>query len=412
MDNLRRRNVGSLTGIGKGIAVALAASMIVLSGSISAGATEEVTVELRGPSSSDGSTTIVHVPFSAARTLSDALRTTDIDGYKVLGYRFENAEVVGEFSPLTGIQPEQYLEEFFQTYGTEPQFVAAIVSVPVHVAEAWAGEKNVSGYRDSAEEFVAAPVDAAKLDDLLAGFRDRNPALNGSDPASLPEARSASALAATTWQPTQADIMIFRANSSIVYFQQYYYWDGTTAHTTVMHPDDGWEGEVNIFTARPASQVCGTPGTDPGDYPFAKNYGWTWAALVNTGGGMGTLASAAGAYADYNDDSDPCGKNSMAIGIRTPQAIPSYPSGMQEVMLTIQAPRGLDNTGRIGGVVQAVNETGCFLQPWLSSTDCMGVTSSSAGARPTLGEWRNWTAPPKCWVSMNYGNATPTTYLC
>lgn len=102
----------------------------------------------------------------------------------------------------------------------------------------------------------------------------------------------------------------------------------------------------------------------------------------------------------------------MAIGIRTPQSIPSYPNGMQEVLLFIEAPRGVDTTGRIGGVVQGVNETGCFIQPWLSSTDCMGLTASSAGNRITLGEWRNWIAPNKCWLSLDYGNIAPNQYYC
>lgn len=222
------------------------------------------------------------------------------------------------------------------------------------------------------------------------------------------------ALAATTWKPEQADIQIYRSGIN-VYFGQYYYWDGVNAKTSVMHADDGWEAEVNIRTANPDFQAGARGGPACiGDYksqPFAKNVSWTWSALVNTGTGMNTsFASAAGAYADYNDLSDDCNRNSMAIGIRTPQAIPSYPSGMQEVLLTILAPRGVDDTGRIGGLVQSVNETGCFIQPWLSNTDCMGLTASSSGVRGTLNESRNWIAPDRCWMSFDYGNVDPDIY--
>ena len=134
-------------------------------------------------------------------------------------------------------------------------------------------------------------MDATKVDALLANHRAQNPA----------QEDRATALAATTWKPTQAEIQILR-DGIYVYFGQYYYWDGANAKTTVMHPDDGWEAEVNIFTSNPDFQTGARGGPAcMGDYksqPFAKNVNWNWSALVNTGTGMNTLASAAGAFAD------------------------------------------------------------------------------------------------------------------
>lgn len=199
-----------------------------------------------------------------------------------------------------------------------------------------------------------------------------------------------------------------------MYFSQYYYWDGTNARTGVLHPHYGFEAEVNIRADAATYQGGSRPACPSGykDRPFAKNYGWTWAALVNTGSGMGPMASSVYAYADYNDLSDPCQRNSMAIGFRDPQQIANYPNGRQEVLVTIQAPRGVEDSGRIGGVVQSVNASTCYVVPWMALTDCMGVTSGSQGDRVTLGEWRNWRAPAKCWRSGDYGNTAPVAFLC
>lgn len=352
-------------------------------------------------------TTTISIPFSHAISLVDAVATESVGGYDVVAYEFENAEFTGEFSPLSGVSAEEFVHEISRSLETEPQVVAVRVAVPVEEAKALSRSRSAQTVPTSAAEYVA-PAANPEASEQLRRFREQIPELNGQSPAAAALQRATAK--ASTWKPTQAGISIFRADTSTVYFEQFLYWDGSTASTTAMAADDGWEAEVNVFTSRPDAETCGSG--HPQDYPFAKNYGWSWYALVNTGSGIGPMASSVGAYADYNDNSDPCNRNSIAIGIRTPQAIPAYPSGAQEVMLTVFAPRGLDNTGKIGGVIQAVNETGCVLQPWLSNTDCMGITSSSSGARATLSESRNWTAPPKCWTSSNYGNNAPVAYDC
>lgn len=391
----------------RGLRLSLVASAIlVLTASLAS-----TTPAAAGPGIADSTPALeltrFQVPFESSQSLSEAVVTKSLFGYPVLGYRFENDEIVGEFSPSSEVGVDNYLADFFADYGTAPEVKFAIIEIPVELArklhedEARAPAK--APLRAEAA-FEASPVDPVKIDALLAQFRARNP--------EKPEPRTART--ATTWKPTQADIQVFR-DSIFVDFSQYYYWDGSTARTGVMNSADGWEAEVNIYTSHPDFQGGERGGSQcPGakDRPFAKNYNWTWSALVNTGSGMTTLASAANAYADYNDLQDACNRNSMAIGIRSPQAIPSYPDGMQEVLLNIQALRGQDETGRIGGVVQAVNGTWCSLNPWLSNTDCMGVGQSSSGNRLTLAEWRNWIAPNKCWQSFSYGDVAPDPYYC
>lgn len=359
--------------------------------------------------------TRVEIPLSGPRSLADAVMIKQVSGYPVVAFRFENDEIVGEFAVDGPSRVDEYLRNFFDVYGTQPQIVAAVVVMPVEEAEKRSTQRTVQEVVAPGSIYDAPAVDELKIDALLEGFRANRPDAAATGAV---EARTGSY---STWKPTQAEMQIFRINSSTVYFSQFYWWDGYEAHNTALHPDDGWEGEINIYTNHADYQsgtrggdICGAAGSSSyKDRPFAKNHSWNWFALVNTGGGMGPVASNVGAYADYNDLSDPCNRSSMAIGIRTPQNIPWYAGDYsQEVMLTIQAPRGLDNTGKISGVVQAVNETGCNLAPWLSSTDCMGLTASTAGHRTTLNVSRAWTAPSRCWTSFDYGSATPVSYTC
>ena len=348
-------------------------------------------------------TTRVTIPLESPQSLTDALQITEARGYPVLAYRFENPEIVGEYSPQTGVSPSDYLADFNDRYGTQPEFVSVIIDVPVATAEKWYREGAPKSVAVRGDKFKAAPASSAHIDKLLKENREKNPTPTETAKSSSLE-----------WRPTQAEVQIFRAGSNIVYFSQYYYWDGTNARAAWMDGGYGFEMEVNIRADSSAYQGGLRPFCAGGykEQPFAKNYGWTWAALVNTGSGMTPVSSAVGAYADYNDLSDPCEKNSMAIGFKSPFQLPSYSNGSQEVLVTIQAPRGVENSGYIGGLVQSVSASQCLVAPWMALTDCMGVAGGSVGDRTTLNEARNWRAPNTCWRSFNYGTTAPVSFLC
>ena len=92
------------------------------------------------PESSDArdrlpSTTRVEVPFDSPQRLVDAARSVEFAGYEISAYRFENAEIVGEFSPAGNVSVDEYVDTFVSDYGTEPQIVSAVIEVPLDVAE-------------------------------------------------------------------------------------------------------------------------------------------------------------------------------------------------------------------------------------------------------------------------------------
>jgi hypothetical protein len=140
---------------------------------------------------------------------------------------------------------------------------------------------------------------------------------------------------------------------------------------------------------------------------WAKNYGWNWAVMRSDY--QAANLSSLGAYADYNDLSDSCNRNSIAIGLRYPQNI-EYVNGGYGVMIWVSAPNGYKASSRVGGTVQAVWGGYCDSFPGssMSSTDCMGVTagswpSSAPAFRLTANYNKGWTVPSKCWISTGKG---------
>ncbi|MBS1906612.1 MAG: hypothetical protein JST33_08610 [Actinobacteria bacterium] len=351
--------------------------------------------------------TRVDIPLSAAQTLADAQKIREIDGRAVVAFRFENNEIVGEFAVNGPSSVDQYLSEFDERYGTQPQVVAAVVVMSAEDAkERFNSRKALIGVPVDGDAFVAPPADSAKIDALMT---ERRSDADQVGPAIAPLAETL-----PTWKPNTADIQIKRSGTDKIFISQYYNWNGITAKTANLSADDGFEAEVNAWSWEPTLQSGIRDGCNLGDYkdwPFAKNYNWDWEVLVIGNSGIESAASNVGAYADYNDLSDQCNRNSLAIGLRTPQVLPVRSNGQQDVMFNITAPRGKDDFGGISGLIQPVNGTGCVLAPWLDLTDCMGLTNSENSPRYTLSTDRAWSAPTRCWISSDFGDADPILYI-
>ncbi|MFF2389140.1 hypothetical protein [Agromyces sp. NPDC058104] len=389
----------------------LCAALLLLAGVLQTGVQPAAAAESEGGAPSPE--LYVTVPFAHPVALDQAIKTTRVDGSDVLSYRFENPEVVGEYSPASQT-PAEFLALFREQFGTDPQIAAVVIQRPNIGDIAQSTARAHRPIPTDAPEFRAAPVAI----DSIANIESRNRSWHDAGKAPAPRKAEAT-LASTRWDPDQADIQIFRPNQGSVLFQQYYAWVSLATSPNRVPAHWGLEFEVNIYTNQ---QTGATRPWCSGAYredPFAKNYQWTW--WVSVAGPNGNLAPGAadlGAYADYNDSLDPCNRNSMAIGLANPRAIPIW-SGQTVYQLNavIVAPRGEDETGRIGGNVQAVTTTRCEDLPSMSLTDCMGVVTGvwpgpGDRNRATLSESRNWIAPSKCWLSLNYGSTAPQPYQC
>lgn len=326
--------------------------------------------------------------------------SVEANGGEVVAYRFENDQFVGEYSPQSGVTPTDYLAEMRRELGTAPEVVGYTVSVTPDLAIAYNAESALPLSVGGEPEFKAPAVRAEFFD------QQRKWA---SIVAS--ESDSRAARAAGDWKPDMVSAQIVKQPSGgRIDFSMATLWDSPSTPGYI--PSDyGLEISVELYNNYSSTDLrpfCTNPS--PRDQFFAKNYGWNWYAVDEQ---YGWLAAAV-PYADYNDLSDPCNRNSIAIGLRTPQAIPlAYYNAPYDwaVFFYVDAPPGNQTISRISGDVSLVTEAWCVSYPSYSNTDCMGVAQPGPGApdlhRGFLNFNRQWTAPNKCWSSAAKGNVDP-----
>lgn len=108
---IRRTTIATL------ILAAVIGSMAVAISPASAATTDE------GDATAESRTANVPVLLSAALPLSDAITAGSATDMKIVGYRFENDGVVGEYFPR-GEDPSLFLAQFREDFGMEPRIVS------------------------------------------------------------------------------------------------------------------------------------------------------------------------------------------------------------------------------------------------------------------------------------------------
>lgn len=344
---------------------------------------------------------LITVPFEHSVSLQEAIAATERTTYDVVGFRYDNPGIVGEYYLGSGIAPDEYLKDFTAQYGSAPQVVAAITEQPKDAVS-----KGTKGQKQSAvtlpvevPEFVAPPIGGPAVESLDTFISEQSTEQMAITASSYVAVRD-------SWKPSEVSVMIQNQGSSN-YFEQFAYWPGPSSPANVPY-HVGVEIEVNLYNS---ASTAGRPACAIGykDAFFAKNYGWNWAVWNSNYAPL----TGVGAYADYNDLSDPCNRNSIAVGMRYPKNIPTSPNNSgYAIGVSITAPKGNQASNRIGAVWQLVDDTYCSNSSDNGLTDCMGLgglqlPSGMDGARGVLAESRNWTAPDRCWTSGDYGYGTP-----
>ncbi|WP_448811727.1 RCC1 domain-containing protein [Agromyces bauzanensis] len=355
--------------------------------------------------------TRVTIPFEHAITLSDAIQEAEAEAEaetvdeEILAFQFENPHLVGEYSPSAGTPVEEYLRNFEARYGTAPQITGVVVARDVDPNEAARGrtEKPIPV---RAPKFVAPPARA----------------LDGTMAETAPQTMEVSS--APDWRPNVMTGDLRNTGSTRTLVQTYHWSDGSSSDQTPLgfgleFGVELWNRDSGVLGARPNCQdLAGQPYLDYKDRSWASNYGWSWTVADNPNGGPIAPASI-GAYADYNDLSDDCGRNSMTVGIRYPQALLQNSAG-GFLRIEIEAPAGILPSSVAAGVVQPVSDEFCTtpVGSLYSLTDCMGVYAgswpSSAGPqfRLTLNEDRAWQSPALCWTSAAKGEEPSVRTPC
>jgi hypothetical protein len=343
----------------------------------------------------------VLLPFDHAVSFSDAEHITETLSEPVLAYRFENPQIVGEFTPQVDWTADQFLTNFKLDWGTEPEISGLVVERPTPQQESRVAP--IAPIVTGRPELVAPLAAGPKVD-----------AFEASRMSSTETERSEVSISAlpNEWRPASVQVMIQKyPGDPGVHFSQFANWQSGTSPGN-LNSNFGWEMEVNL--ANPNMNAGYRPACQSNfkDQFFAKNYSWYSWSVFNSD--YSSIAATT-PYADYNDLGDSCSKQSIAVGMKNPQSMPTSPNNPPYALaLEIHAPSGTVSTNTISALWQTVTKTYCNRFPGntMSLTDCMGVDQtpypdSNTFVRPVLADWRKYVAPDRCWFSENYGNNDP-----
>lgn len=390
---------------------AVIATLLVATAS-TAPAAQAAESDAKSDSNKVSDTTSILIKFAHPLSLADAIDVAQSEDIAGSVFRFENQTLVGEYSTSSGVPLDQYLEKFRSDFGVEPAVVGVRTNISLE-------ESRTLGSNEVQTNF------GANLE-LQASQEMRPDSHIGSQLRKIQAQHSIakqSRTATTTmtrWDPNFVMQDVTRnTGSTYTSIVGNYVWSDLDTSPLLIPDTYGLEFEVNAFTPnvvglfRPYC-VPGTPIYK--DIPFAKNHDWNWSAWVSNPNTYGTIFNPAtlGVYADYNDLSDECDRNSLAVGVAVGNEIPlAYNSYVYTFGMQIDAPNGSDSTGEISAVVQSVTGSYCISNPTMALTNCMGIDPPSwADHRMVLNKNRGWTAPNKCWISDSYGSVAPVTQAC
>lgn len=368
--------------LGTGTAVAVASE---------GGKSEETKSSIENPQGIERTRSIL--TFDHSIRMHDAVDFAKTFDTPVLGYRFENSDIVGEYSVSSEETVDQFLDTFNDRFGTQPEVTGLIVEVPVP------DEQEAS--RSAVPTNLVSGVAVFDAPTISLPQEERDAAQDMS--------ATTMAVDAADWRPDDAEFSVTEQSGRADFFQSYWWYNGNSPQ--LMPSGWGAEFEVNLYN----DAIGGHRPNCRFNYKdafWAKNYDWNWAVMRPDY--QGANLSSLGAYADYNDLSDECKRNSIAIGLRYPQNI-QYVNGGYGIIMWVSAPNGNQASSRVGGTVQAVWDGYCtsILGSGMSFTDCMGVyagswPSSAPTFRLTANYDNGWTVPSKCWVSPGKGLVSAT----
>jgi len=326
-------------------------------------------------------------------------------GLNVVGLRFENDQIVGEYYLGSDKSPSEFLQQFADMYGTLPQVAGLVVEVPKRTTTDEGRYAPIPTIETERPAFVAPPIPQDKMDELFALPYEGDASRDSLGTLSFPD-----------WEPLNVYPATFRVGSS-QWFLNAIDWGGVT------DPNDipgsfGLEVGIDLYNGAVGTRGSIIPGDICGpnfrDQFIAKNYNWNSWSVSSPNGGL----AASYPYADLNDFLDSCGRNAMTIGFASPQDMPTFTPGPDANLNTfIDAKIGVTTSSGLGGGLQLVNSASCPFDGSIAFTDCMGIPTTAptgvAASRLTLSTSRGWVAATsKCWASGSYGTATPVVMSC
>lgn len=332
-------------------------------------------------SASRTKSTITRIPLDKTLALRDAVSEAKGFAKKVIGYRYTAPGIEGEFFPTAWNTVDQFTRQFELDYGTQPEVSSLLVEEQVDQQQRGAPGVPPAKVKTSHGQFKASAPQGGKLWGSLEA--SKSAARNAS------EAQVTQLSATSDWRPYYTKVWTGYSPTQRL-IQSEYIWNKDAESLQAMPAGWGLEFEVNLHYSgdglsgvRPFCVVGGQPEPTVSERFWAQNKNWSSWTVYYTNGS--SPASNIESYADLNDLSDSCTRQSIAVGVGEPRKVLGDLSNNQQAMgVQIVAPAGWSAVNQVAGVVQATYGGYCNNFPWngVAHTDCMGIT---AGSWPGLG---------------------------
>lgn len=367
---------------------------------------------------------LVTYEFNEGVNVDDAYRYGVRKGHTRFSIVYENGELGGGRTFDSLQQAQKFRKEFKSDHSVEPRVIRIEIlqnSSELAPLKDKASSEKANKHKVDARKEGLSTVDnesaknVSKKVETLSGSTVKGFSADQSV-AHLEEGENFASTAATapladTWSPEWVGTKIENRASSVLFSQQSQY--GTTTRLSNIEAGFGLEMEVNLH-ADPAANLSGkkpfcenSVGAVASDsYYFAKNNDYFNYNLYAGGGDL----SETEWYLDYNDLSDNCNIQSIALGIVEPQKLATIQNpGVDTLIWNIETPKGTTPKNTVTSLWQLVENETC-LSPagsLMNPTDCMGLNTTREPSQPPRqisSLKRNLQGPAVSWHSDYHGH--------
>jgi hypothetical protein len=355
-----------------------------------------------------------------AVTLPNAQLAAARSDRSVVGYRFSNPGVVGEFYPNPDLDAAAFSSRFHTQFGSQPR-VTELIAVSADLTTASASGRAARTISTTAS-VEANRIDAdPRLTDGLPPF-DPTPGVGTAAQQLMAHTSTVSSAAPPTelgqdWRPANVQLDTTPpGDTGNVEIGTYDFWvpnpgGGLTGESLSGVPanwgiefrfqlhNEAIESSDGASTRAPtASGICpNTPNVR--DQFWARNYGYVSWTVFHVGSDS---LDSIGAYADTNDAADPCSTQTLSVGIGKPQNIHQTPGGTWEFGTEIYTHIGSVSRSAVTASLDAVEGYSCRIFPYtVPDTNCMGADSTR--------QWPVENYPKSVTLLSRQGAATPSS---
>ncbi|MFG6443974.1 hypothetical protein ACFXQA_01735 [Microbacterium sp. P07] len=361
------------------------------------------------PTPSAGDLGTSRIALDHGVSLADAQVAGGRSGRDVVGYRYSDLNVVGEYYPIESVTPDDFTDSYREQFGTEPRITELVVLREDPRASArgvvgiTAQEPNLlDGAGDLTAGLDAVPEsfstegtvwDSAREDVDDAQARSKTGTVDAASPDVTTMAVPAPI--AQDWKPSTVQVSGsgWRSSSVTAGVNMHNYW--------ITSPGAGLQGEnfnnvpakwgvefkvtlINtaIESSHPSLRRTPTaqgecPGiTDVRNQFWARNDTFSGWSIYNFG--PAANLTQIGAYLDWNDEASLCSAQTFSLGIGYPRKMPKTYNNNFEFITNVYSTFGsATSSSLVTSEIRAVEGYSCEVFPYVApDSSCMGTDTS------------------------------------